>query len=161
AIKQLDAETEDQGISKLAFALRAMGDARAVPALIRAFPKTLLPARSDFGLQLEEDVELLRFMQRNDTTGKERGDAKAWFDYATARREVSSELQRLTKKDFGESELWFVEVGGTANQRRLKQAQFHAAAQRWAEWWEKEGHASVDDLAYAKVNLPPLGVVVG
>ena len=72
-IKQLDAESRDHAISKLAFALRAMGDARAVPALIRALPRTLQPGRSDFGLELIEDAALLSFMQRNDQTGKERG----------------------------------------------------------------------------------------
>ena len=78
-IDQLDAEKRDHPISKLAFTLRAMGDPWAVPALIPAYPRTLQPSRSDYGLTLH-DPELCRFMQQHDQTGKLR-DGSNYFDY--------------------------------------------------------------------------------
>ena len=107
-IKQLDVETRDHAISKLAFALRAIGDKRAVPALIRALPKTLLPSRSDFGVEVE-DPELVRFAQQHDQTGKVRG-LRDYVNYGRAFREVTSALHRLTGKDFGEMELNWVHL---------------------------------------------------
>src|SRR6185503_10909769 len=43
----LDKQTRDVPLRFLAFTLRAIGDARAVPALIRAIPRTLLLPSSD------------------------------------------------------------------------------------------------------------------
>ena len=54
---ELDRTTEDRMLRRLGFALRAIGDPRAVPALIRAIPKTLLPSSSDYGL-IVSDKEL-------------------------------------------------------------------------------------------------------
>ena len=63
---ELDRTTEDRMLRRLGFALRAIGDARAVPALIRAIPKTLLPSSSDYGL-IVSDKELTDFMQTHDS----------------------------------------------------------------------------------------------
>ena len=41
---ELDLTTEDRMLRRLAFALRAIGDPPAIPALIRAIPRTLVPA---------------------------------------------------------------------------------------------------------------------
>ena len=49
---ELDRTTENRMLRRLGFALRAIGDPRAVPALIRAIPKTLLPSSSDYGLNV-------------------------------------------------------------------------------------------------------------
>ncbi len=48
-IEELDRTTENRPLRSLGFTLRAIGDPRAVPALIRAIPRTLVPAGSDFG----------------------------------------------------------------------------------------------------------------
>ena len=42
---ELDRTTENRMLRRLGFALRAIGDPRAVPALIRAIPRTLLPSQ--------------------------------------------------------------------------------------------------------------------
>src|SRR6202040_821325 len=47
---ELDRTTENRLLRRLGFALRAIGDPRAVPALVRALPTTLLPSSSDYGL---------------------------------------------------------------------------------------------------------------
>lgn len=155
-IKELDGQTQDRPISKLAFALRAIGDPRAVPALIRALPRTLLPPRSDYGLRLEEDAELLRFMQQHDQTGKVRGGRKGWFDYGRAFREVVSALEGLTQQNFGEMELNWIHLSESPAQRAQQRVLFDRVARRWAQWWEAEGNSLVNDPAYAAVNLPPL-----
>jgi len=152
-IKQLDLEKRDHPISKLAFTLRAIGDRRAVPALIRALPRTLLPSRSDFGL-IVDDPDLSRFMQQHDQRGKVR-DGGDYFDYGRAFREVASALHRLTDQQFDEMELNWVHLD-SPSQRALQQAQFQRVAQRWASWWEANWKSMVDDPAYAKVNLPEL-----
>ena len=54
-IEELDATSDDMMMRGMAFTLRALGDKRAVPALIRAIPKTLVRPGSDMGLQAEDD----------------------------------------------------------------------------------------------------------
>ncbi|QDV41571.1 Regulatory protein BlaR1 [Stieleria neptunia] len=151
-IKTIDNEQRDHPISKLAFALRAIGDARAVPALIRALPRTLLPGRSDFGLLLEEDVELRRFMQQHDL-GK--GSVGTTFDYGRAFREVTGALRRLTNQQFNEMELNWIRLKGSKTQRDAAQQQFDRVARRWADWWEANWRDHVDDPVYSDVNLKP------
>jgi beta-lactamase regulating signal transducer with metallopeptidase domain len=156
-VQKLDAEKRDHPISKLAFTLRAIGDRRAVPALIRALPKTLLPSRSDYGLKLD-DPALSSFMQRNDTLGKLR-EGSDMFDYSQAFRELTSALERLTGKDFGEMELNWVHLSSSELQRQQQRAQFYRFARRWADWWEANWKSMVDEEAYSKVKLPPLEIV--
>ncbi|WP_442485078.1 M56 family metallopeptidase [Aeoliella sp. SH292] len=152
-LRAFDAETRDHPLSKLAFTLRAMDDPRAVPALIRALPRTLVPARSDYGLILEGDnAELLRFVQQNDL-GSDAGDL---FSYGRAFREVVGTLHKLTDKDFGDMELNAVHLGEAPTQRNAARRQLQTAAERWAAWWDAEGHQLVSDPAYAKANLPEL-----
>ena len=148
-IEKLDSEDRDHPISKLAFALRAIGDARAVPALIRALPRTLQPSRSDYGLTLE-DRELCRFMQEHDD-GKSGGN---YFSYHRAFREVVCSLRRLTGKQFNEMELNWIHLQETEPQRRLARQQFDRVAQKWAAWWEANWQDHIEDPAYARVDLP-------
>ena len=81
---ELDRTTEDQTLRRLAFALRAIGDARAAPALIRAIPRTLVPASSDYGL-IVGDGALAEFMQTHDLReGPQRGQ---YFSFGRAPRD--------------------------------------------------------------------------
>lgn len=150
-IETLDSEDRDHPISKLAFALRALGDARAVPALIRVLPRTLQPSRSDYGLRLD-DHELCRFMQQHDGNGKLRPGSNS-FDYGRAFREVVFSLRRLTGKQFNEMDLNWIRLKGTEQQRRLARQQFDRVAETWAAWWESEWEQYVQDPAYSKVGL--------
>lgn len=151
-IQALDREQRDHPISKLAFALRAIGDARAVPALIRALPRTLQPSRSDYGLLLEDgDDELRRFIQQHDNRKSQGG---TYFSYGRAFREVVGALQRLTGQEFNEMELNWVSLRGTEGQRKLARDQFNRVTQKWADWWEADWQDFVSDAAYAKVGLP-------
>src|SRR5438876_1921774 len=89
---ELDRTTEDRMLRRLGFALRAIGDARAVPALIRALPKTLLPSSSDYGL-LVGDKELTLFMQTHDLRKTKGG---MYFDLGRPVREIVATLHDLT-----------------------------------------------------------------
>jgi hypothetical protein len=60
-VAELDRADRDSTLRSLAFTLRAIGDPRAVPALIRAIPKALRPPGSDCGLSIT-DPELRAFM---------------------------------------------------------------------------------------------------
>ncbi len=153
-IKQLDSEKRDHPISKLAFALRAIGDPRAVPALIRALPNTLQPSRSDYGLLLE-DAELCTFMQRHSLSGKVQAGSNT-FGYGRAFREVTGALHRLTSQNFGEMDLNWVHLAETESQQAQQRKIFHTSAQRWAGWWETNWDSVIEDSSYSKVNLSKL-----
>ena len=83
---ELDRTSVDRALRRLAFALRAIGDARAVPALIRAIPRTLQPSSSDYGL-IVADAKLAEFMQKNDLNGRSGG---RYFDFGRPEREIFS-----------------------------------------------------------------------
>ncbi|PHS75008.1 MAG: hypothetical protein COB56_08410, partial [Robiginitomaculum sp.] len=146
-IEQLDSEERDHPIRKLAFTLRAIGDQRAVPVLIRAFPKTLLPASSDYGIKIE-DPELKRWIAKHDL-----GKGRSIFSYLRAFREVVGALQQLTGQNFGEMELFGVNLANTESQRHLQREQFHQIAQHWAHWWEANQESHGVDPAYAKARV--------
>ena len=153
-IEALDREKRDHPISKFAFALRAIGDRRAVPALIRSIPKTLLPGRSDYGLLIEDDA-LGPFLQRHDLEDAAGASSGAWpFGYGRAQREVFGALQRLTGQKFDEFELRFVDLSGTDSQRQQKGRQFSSVALQWQNWWERDWKSMLNDPAYSKVGLP-------
>ncbi len=142
-IEALDAESRDHAISKLAFALRAMGD-----------PRALLPSRSDYGLQMADD-ELLRFMRDHDIEEKDVGYDDT-FTYGRAFREVVGALHKLTGANQDDMELNWVRLGETESQRRIQRKLFHDLAERWADWWAKNWQRLGVDVRYAAVDLPPL-----
>jgi Carboxypeptidase regulatory-like domain len=147
---ELDRTTEDRMLRRLGFALRAIGDSRAVPALIRAMPKTLVPASSDYGL-IVADGTLAEFMQKHDLRdGQQRGRS---FDFGRPVREIIGALQILTGQNFDDSELFGLHRSNDprrqSHQRRLLTRQ----ARRWQTWWETHWREFTDDAAYQTVNL--------
>src|ERR1700740_406739 len=92
---ELDRTTENAMLRRLGFALRAIGDARAVPALIRALPKTLLPSCRDYGLIVGDKV-LTEFMQTHHLS---KGKGGTYFDLGRPVREVVGTLHGLTKQN--------------------------------------------------------------
>ena len=85
-VDELDATNDNMMLRCMGFTLRAIGDKRAVPALIRAIPKTLLPPGSDMGLQVE-DADLLKFAQQNNLDKRAHGKE---YDFGRPVREISS-----------------------------------------------------------------------
>jgi hypothetical protein len=147
--EELDRTAEDRTLRRLAFALRAIGDPRAVPALIRALPKTLLPSSSDYGL-IVGDKELTEFMQTHDLN---RGQGGTYFDLGRPVREVVGTLHSLTRQDFADDELFSMMRSEDPRRQVLQRRIYARQAQRWQAWWEKNWRTLTDDAAYQSVNL--------
>jgi len=146
---ELDRTTENVMLRRLGFALRAIGDARAVPALIRALPKTLLPGSSGYGLIVGER-ELMDFMQTHDLDKGKRG---THFDLGRPEREIVGALHGLTRQDFDDAELFGISLSEDPRRQVLQRRIFRRQAQRWRDWWEKNSRSFTDDAAYQKVAL--------
>jgi beta-lactamase regulating signal transducer with metallopeptidase domain len=147
---ELDRTTADRTLRRLAFALRAIGDPRSVPALIRAIPKTLVAPSSDYGL-IVEDRELAVFMQKHDLRGNAGGK---YFDFGRPSREIFGALHVLTGQDFGDAELFSVSLSEDPRRAVLQRRIYLRQAERWQAWWEAHSQEMTVDAAYQKVNLP-------
>ncbi|MEX2140548.1 MAG: hypothetical protein WD894_14895, partial [Pirellulales bacterium] len=149
-IAELDATSNDMMLRCLGFTLRAIDDKRAVPALIRAIPKTLLPPGSDMGLRAEEE-SLAKFMQQYDLDDRDEGMR---YGFGRPVREICGALTKLTGQSFGEEQIYSVFAGGNAIQQQLKEQLFRRIAKNWADWWEQHWSDYLEDTAYSRVNLP-------
>ncbi len=147
---ELDATTQQRMIRRLGVALRAIDDPRAIPALIRAIPKTLQPPMSDYGL-LVEDAALRTFMQEIDL-GNRRGQ---YFSLGRPVREVFGALHKLTKQDFQDDTLFSVFLSDGAHRQSLQRQLYRKQAERWQRWWEAHWREFTDDESYRLVHLPP------
>jgi thiol-disulfide isomerase/thioredoxin len=151
---ELDRTNRDSVMRLLACTLRAIGDPRAVPALIRAVPNTLLPPSSDCGMSVD-DAELLRFMQANDLEGSSgKGEARGGFGMGRPVREVCGALWKITGTKQNDTVIFHTFLDGGEQQRAMERKAFYEVAQRWAEWWKANWNRFVDDPALAEVRLP-------
>jgi hypothetical protein len=150
-VEELDRASDERMLRSLGFILRAIGDPRAVPALIRAIPRTLVAPAGDYGLTTN-DAELLAFMQEHDL---DKGREGREFGFGTPFREITGALHLITHQRFNDDELNFVTLMGGPAQHRVQRLLFHKLAERWAAWWENNWQHFTKDPAYAKVNLPP------
>jgi beta-lactamase regulating signal transducer with metallopeptidase domain/5-hydroxyisourate hydrolase-like protein (transthyretin family) len=146
---ELDRTTEDRMLRRLGFAVRAIGDARAVPALIRAIPRTLLPSSSDYGL-IVGDRDLTDFMQ---THHLDKGKGGTYFDLGRPVREIFGALHGLTGQNFNDAELFSMSLSEDPRRQVLQRHIYRRQAQRWQAWWEANWRRFTDDAAYQKVNL--------
>ncbi len=151
-IEELDRTTADRPLRSLGFTLRAIGDPRAVPALIRAIPRTLMAPGGDYGLRMD-DPELLAFLRNHDLDDTDRLEG---FSFGTPYREVTGALHSITGQRFNEDELNFIHLSGTPKQRWIQRWLFHGLATRWAVWWKKNWKKFTDDPVYSKISLPSL-----
>lgn len=147
--KALDAEDDRRMLRCYGFVMRGIGDKRAVPALIRNFPKAIIPSASDMGYRCN-DPELLTFMQKHDNSDRDDRDG---YSFGRPINEFRTALQKLTGTKQNEDELVFVSLSGTALQQKQKRILFERCAQKWAHWWNEHGHELVEDETYAKVTL--------
>ena len=161
---ELDRTTEDRALRRLGFALRAIGDPRAVPALIRAIPKTLLPSSSDYGLNVI-DKELMDFMLTHDLR-KEKG--REYVDLGRPVREIIGALHGVTGQNFQDAELLGMYLSEDPRRQVLQRRIYRRQAQQWQAWWEANWRAYTAEAVYQKVNLkvgdeplPPASQVLG
>ncbi len=145
---ELDRAGEDRMLRRLGFALRAIGDPRAVPALIRALPKTLLPSSSDYGLQVE-DRDLMAFMKKHDL---ENGGGRL-FNFGRPVREICGALNKLTGQTADDAELFGISRSEDPRRQVLQRRVYQRKAQRWQTWWEMHWREMTDDAAYQLVKL--------
>ncbi len=146
---ELDRTTESGMLRRLGFALRAIGDPRAVPALIRSIPKTLLPSGSDFGL-IVGDKELTEFMQTHDLDKRKGG---TYFSFGRPVREIFAALHKLTGQDLADAEVFYMSLSEDPRRQVLQRRIYQKQAQRWQTWWEANWQKFTQDAAYQKVNL--------
>ena len=148
----LDRTIRDTPMRLVPFTLRAIGDARAVPALIRAIPRTLLPPGSDCGMSVR-DAELLKFMQANDLHDAP-GDRMARRDFDMGRpvREVCGALRKITGTNQNDTSIFSTFLDGGDQQRAMERKAFDEVARRWANWWKDNWSRFVDDPALADVR---------
>lgn len=147
----LDETESDRMVRTLGLVLRSIVDQRAVPALIRAIPRTLQPPGSDYGLQVN-DAALAEFMQTHDLDRSEpRGNR---FSYGRAVREIFGALHHLTGQDFEDDALFSIHLRQDPRSQELQQHLFHQQAAQWAEWWEAHWSEFTSDSDYSRVELP-------
>lgn len=137
-IAELDRAPNDSQMRAMAFALRAIGDKRAIPALLRALPRTSEQS-SDFGLSLL-DRDLWAFMRKNDVDPGP--DQYPRFGYARAVRQVNAALISLTSHDVGEKAFF-------------NQQQRNSAFLRWQTWWAANAQRFPETQAFEKITVGP------
>lgn len=147
---EFEATNEQCMMRRLAFALRAIGDPRAVPSLIRVLPKTLQPPMSDYGL-IVNDAKLAEFMRENSIRGDGQG---THFDFGRPVRETISALNKLTGRNVDVSQLASFTRRKDLRSLVRQEKVYYDAAREWADWWEANWKLRVDDPAFSKVNLP-------
>ena len=146
---ELDSTNGPRMLRRLGFALRAIGDPRSVPALIRAIPKTLLPASSDYGL-IVADSELAEFMQQHDLNA---GRGGQYFDLGRPVREIFGALHKLTGQNFEDDQLYGISLSTDPRRATLQNHYFLKHARQWQTWWKAHWKEWTDDAVYQKVNL--------
>jgi beta-lactamase regulating signal transducer with metallopeptidase domain len=150
-IQELDRTEREQTLRALGFVLRGIGDPRTVPALIRAIPRTYPGGGCDFGLTIQDDPDLLKFMQQHDNSS---GGGGRLFTYGRPIREVMPALEKITGRSHGWLELNFADQAGQgADQDRMKRAAFLKHARKWADWWSKNWRKYVHDPVDAQLDL--------
>ncbi|REK19019.1 MAG: hypothetical protein DWQ37_02330 [Planctomycetota bacterium] len=150
---ELDATDDDKMLRCLGFMLRAIGDPRAVPALVRAVPKTLVPSCSDYGARAGDET-LAAWAQQHELPGDKNTGLN--YDFSRSVREIFGAIRKLTGHEMQEEELFHTFLSGVESQRRAKQRLFHRTAAGWAAWWDEHAGQFTADPQYAHANLPPL-----
>ena len=151
--EELDHTTADRSIRRLAFALRAIGDPRAVPALVRAIPRTLCPSSSDYGL-IVNDFGLTEFMQKNDmSAGSKKRLGGNYFDLGRPPRELFATLEKLTNQKFDDDDIFGISLSDDPRRQVLQRRLYLRTALRWQTWWEANWRGLTNDGAYQTVGL--------
>lgn len=146
---ELDGTESDRMLRRLGFALRAIGDPRAVPALIRAIPRTLLPSSSDYGL-LVEDGDLTHFMLQNDLDPE---NGSRMFGLGRPVREIVGAIEKLTHRTMIDERLFGISLSTDPRRQILQRRVFLKHAQVWQEWWDRNSPQFTNEFVYETVGL--------
>ncbi|MFO0977806.1 MAG: M56 family metallopeptidase [Planctomycetaceae bacterium] len=150
--KELESTNSNPMMRRIAVALRALNDPRAVPSLIRTLPRTLLPSSSDYGLVVE-DAELASFMRENSI--KRNGEGVE-FDLGRPVREIHATIEHLTKHK-SQASAALASISRRTDLRALTAQEkiFHETASEWAQWWQANASTFNVPEEFRSVNLPP------
>lgn len=154
-IDELDATDDPWILQLMGFTLRAIKDRRAVPALIRAIPKTLPPLEPEKNVVLSlSDMEMLRSPATTVMVSLTRDPALAAFANASQVspngeisgymyygpvREICAALTKLTGARNGEEQLFDSADREYTSlfEMPAKQQAFHRVTNNWADWWQQ------------------------
>jgi hypothetical protein len=153
-VAELDRTDRDATLRSLAFTLRAIGDPRAVPALIRAIPKALRRPGSDCGMFIA-DPDLRAFMKANQNYKDDNSDSVLC---GRPVNEIVSAIERITRHreppGVGDNDpLRHVFLGGTPAQQAQQRAMYLERQKRWEAWWSEHSRefATQDQLQSAEL----------
>lgn len=150
----LDQTESDVTLRLLGFTLRAIEDPRAMPALIRAIPKTLRPAGSDCGVIIH-NRNLSGFLSQFHMGGPKQRD---YVDLSRPVREICTAIQKISGTHFDEEEIYLTFLDGDSHQRDIQRQLYDRVARQWAGWWETNWNRFVEDPKLAAVRLPPVAL---
>lgn len=150
-IEALDATDDDRTLRALGFTLRVIGDARAVPSLIRAIPRTLRTPGSDMGVRVS-NPELFQFMLENDVS---QGDKDDSFTMGRPVREICEALKKITHSDQDDRELYHVTKQGGQLQQWAQRRLYYEHSLRWEKWWKEHWRDFLMNPEFSDANLEP------
>ena len=160
-IAELDQTHSDFCMRNVAFTLRAIGDPRAVPALLRAMPRCAF-AGSDMGIPVI-NPQLAQFMVKNSVGGmvpqvpdsaKRAAPTSVFFYYRRPIVEIDAALTKFTGHSEGDAHLAHP-FGKTDAEQRAVRDVYSATASRWQKWWDQNHAKLISDQELATVELPP------
>lgn len=154
-VRELETTDRDATLRALGFTLRAIGDPRAVPHLIRAIPKTLRRPGSDCGVHVI-DQELFDFMKLHDRAPDDRRD----FSYGRPVNEILVALERLTghrepPHNGQQDDLRHVFLRGSDAEQAAQRKQFDERMRVWQDWWAKNWRRFVTKQQLETVTILP------
>jgi len=144
--EELDRTQQERVLQRLCFALRAIGDPRGVPALIRAIPKTL-SRRTGPTVMPVKDAELRTFLGQNCVKGMR------LIGLDPPVREVFSALHKLTRQNFDDAGVEGLILAEGRLSQVLQRHIYFRQARLWQAWWEANWNKLTSDRAYDKVHL--------
>jgi beta-lactamase regulating signal transducer with metallopeptidase domain len=182
-LEELDATEDPWILQLLGFVLRAIDDRRAVPALIRAIPRTLpSPEPEKHSFTAEEwqmyrhpatkimltatDPALRAFAQGNQLEyyieESRDQDRQRRYTFDSPAREICGAITKLTGAHNGEEELLAVERYHitSPDQLRARQQLFQRVANNWSEWWQQHQNDPVVALAVSPAEIEAIQAVV-
>ncbi|WP_422931823.1 sigma-70 family RNA polymerase sigma factor [Singulisphaera sp. PoT] len=138
-IAELDRTDRDATLRSLGFALRAIGDPRAVPALIRAIPKTLRPPGSNCAFFIL-DRDLQEFMLDHQTYQEMRKLHQSEpVNSGRPVDEILTALESITRhadyRDKAGNDVRFIQLEGSPEQQTRAKVSFEQCQERWRTWW--------------------------
>ena len=153
-VAELDRTDREQELRALGFILRAIHDPRAVPALIRAIPKTLQPPRSDYGLSFS-DAELNAFMREHQ---RYKDDKSQHVSYGRPVNEILDALAKISGHHEPANEqqdpLRHIFLADDEGKQAAQRQLFDDRRDHWQQWWIEHHAEFATDEELHCVDLP-------